>query len=91
MVMEVSAMFVAMTTLRVPKGGCSKMTFCSDVLSELCRPMRYSAPPVASRIAGFDEHASCSLEISAKPGMNTKIAPGSIDTHTCSMSFAARS
>ena len=84
-------MFVAMTTLRVPFGGCSKITFCSEVLSELCSPMRYLAPPVASRIVGLLAHMSCSLEISAKPGMNTKIAPGSIDTHTCSMSFAARS
>ena len=84
-------MFVAITTLRVPFGGCSKITLCSEVLSELCRPMRYCAPPVASRIFWFDEHRSWSLEISARPGMNTKIAPGSISVHTCSMSFAARS
>ena len=90
-VMEVSAMFVAMTILRTPPGGCSKIVLCSAVLRVLCRPMRYLPPPVAARTVGFVPRHSCSLEISAMPGMNTKIAPGSMDAHTCSTSFVTRS
>ena len=90
-VMDVSAMFVAMTILRVPAGGCSNITFCSAVLRVLCSAMRYCEFNVAARTVGLLPKDSCNLLISARPGMKIKMAPGSMSAHTCVTSFVASS
>ena len=74
MVIEVSAMFVAMTTLRTPGGGLLKVRRCSSEDSVECSGMsmnRFSAS------SSDDARRSCRPRISAMPGRNIKIAPSS--------------
>ena len=74
MVTDVSAMFVAMTTLRTPGGGLENVSLCSSLLSVLCSGTSANLFSTSSSSAN---RRSCSARISAMPGRKIKMAPSS--------------
>ena len=74
MVMDVSAMLVAMTTFRTPRGGLEKVRRCSSDDSVECRGMSKNRRSTSSRVPS---RRSCSPRISAMPGRKIKMAPSS--------------
>ena len=74
MVTDVSAMFVAITTLRTPGGGLENVSLCSSLLSVLCSGTSANLFSTSSSSAN---RRSCSARISAMPGRKIKMAPSS--------------
>ena len=74
MVMDVSAMFVAMTTLRTPGGGLLNVRRCSSEDRVECSGISMNRFSTSS---SDDARRSCKPLISAMPGRKIKIAPSS--------------
>ena len=73
-VTDVSAMFVAITTLRTPAGGFENVRRCSSLLRVLCSGISTNRSWTSSRVPS---KRSWHPRISAIPGRKIKIAPSS--------------